>query len=340
MRKIIFLLFATTILTATFLLTACGSDNPADQNADDLVLSGNDEIDQVSQRLVKDPNNAALYALRAEIFYEKNSYDQAIADMTAALSLDSVNIDYHHLLTDIYLDYFRSRLALQTMERAVAIAPKDIDSWLKLSEIQLFLKMNQASLASIDKVLRIDPQNALAFFFMGKNFEEMGDVNRAINAFQESSEIDPEMLDTWIKLGQLHASIDGNLAEAFYDNAIEVDSSSTIALSAKAEYLWDQNNPQGALELYKIAIRKEPMEEKGYYNAGLVLLELDSIPQAYEHFTMAIENAPLYAAAYYYRGYAAEVMGNNKQAVQDYEHTIRLAPEYVQAREGLDRLKK
>lgn len=340
MRKITFLLFATSILTTIFFLTACGNDHPAEQDADGPVLSGDDEIDQVSQRLAQDPNNAELYALRAEIFYEKNSYDQAIADMTAALSLDSVNIDYHHLLTDIYLDYFRSRLALQTMERAVAIAPEDIDSWLKLSEIQLFLKMNQASLASIDKVLRIDPQNALAFFFMGKNFEEMGDINRAINAFQESSEIDPEMLDTWIKLGQLHASIDGNLAEAFFDNAIEVDSSSTIALSAKAEYLWDQDNPQAALDLYKIAIRKAPMDEKSYYNAGLVLLELDSIPQAYQHFTMAIENAPLYAAAYYYRGYASEVMGNTQQAIQDYEHTVRLAPDYVQAREGLDRLKK
>lgn len=339
MKKITFLLYTTTILTAIFLISACGNDTPTDQNTDGVVLSGDDEIDQVSQRLSQDPNNAELYALRAEIFYEKNSYDQAIADMTAALSLDSVNIDYHHLLTDIYLDYFRSRLALQTMERAVAIAPEDISSWLKLSEIQLFLKMNQASLASIDKALRIDPQNALAFFFMGKNFEELGDINRAINAFQESSEIDPEMLDTWIKLGQLHASIDGNLAETFYDNAIEVDSSSTIALSAKAEYLWDQDNPEGALELYKTAIRKAPMDEKSYYNAGLVLLELDEMQQAYEHFTMAIENAPLYAAAYYYRGYAAEAMGNNEQAVQDYEHTVRLAPEYVQAREGLNRLK-
>lgn len=324
-------------LLAVGCFSSCGNDTPQD-DAPEIVASGDEEIDQVSMQIAGDPENADLYALRAEVYYEKNSYDQAIADMTVALSLDSVNLEYHHLLTDIYLDYFRSRLALQTMERAVAIAPDDVFSLLKLTEIQLFLKMNQASLSTIDKVLRIDPQNALAYFFMGKNFEEMGDINRAINAYQESSEIEPEMIDTWIKLGQLHASIDGSLAEAFFDNAIEVDAGNTIALQAKAEYMWDQNKPEEALKLYREAVQRNPMDEKSAYNTGLVYLELDSVSQAYQHFSMAIENSPLYAAAYYYRGYAAEAMGDADQARADYQHTLRLAPNYEQAQEGLARL--
>ena len=317
--------------------TAC-NNNPATTDEPTTVLSGDSEIDQVSQRIGQSPKDASLYALRAELFYEKNSYDQAILDMTAAMTLDSLNLDYHHLLSDIYLDYFRSRLALKTMERAVAIDPKHIPSWLKLAEIQLFLTQNEASMKSIDKVLRIDPQNALAYFFMGKNFEELGDMNRAINAYQEASEIDPEMLDAWIKLGQLHASINSKLAEAYFDNAIEVDSTSTVALNAKAEYRWSQDDPQAALELYKNAIRKDRMDEKSYYNAGLVYLELDSLDKAYEHFNIAIENAPLYVAAYYYRGYAAEMAGKIDQAKIDYEHALRLAPEYQKALEGKVRL--
>ena len=328
-------LAASLILIA--LMSSCGSDQPT-QETPEIVPTGDPEIDQVSQRIAGDPEDADLYALRAEIYYDKNSYDQAIADMTVALSLDSVNLDYHHLLADIYLDYFRSRLALQTMERAVALAPNDIPSLLKLSEIQLFLKMNEASLETIDKVLRIDRPNALAYFLMGKNFEELGDINRAINAYQESSEINPEMIDTWIKLGQLHASINGSLAEAFFDNAIEVDGDNTVALQAKAEYLWDQNKPEEALKLYREAVLRNPMDEKSAYNAGLVYLELDSLQQAYQHFSMAIENSPLYAAAYYYRGYAAEGLGRLEEAKTDYQHTLRLAPNYEQAQAGLARL--
>lgn len=325
------------LLFAILLLPSCGNDDVT-EDATAVPATGDQEIDLVSQQLAGDPNNADLYALRAEIYQEKHSYDQAISDMTAALSLDSTNLDFHHLLADIYLDYFRSRLALQTMERAVAIAPEDIPSLLKLSEIQLFLKMNQSSLTTIDKILRLDPQNALAYFFMGVNFEELGDINRAINAFQESSEIDPEMIDTWIKLGQLHASIDGQLAEAFFDNAIEVDSTSTIALNAKAEYLWNQDQPEAALDIYQTAIRKDPMGHTSYYNAGLVLLELDQLQEAYDHFSMAIENSPLYSAAYFYRGYAAEQLGKIDQAREDYRHTAALSPSYEPAQEALERL--
>lgn len=316
---------------------ACKQDNEAEKEAP--VMTGESDIDAVSMKIAETPTKSDLYALRAEMYYDKNSFDQAIQDMTTALSIDSVNIDYHHLLADIYLDYFRSRLALKTMERAVAIVPEDIPSLLKLSEIQLYLKQNEPSLITLDKVLKIDPQNALAFFFMGANFEEMGDINRAINSYQESSEIDPEMMDTWIKLGQLHASINGSLAESFFDNAIELDSANTTALNAKAEYLWHQDNPKAALELYKNAIRKDPMEESSYYNAGLVLMELDSVEQAYQHFNMAIENSPLYVGAYFYRGYAAELMGNKTQAKSDYEHALRLAPEYTDALDGMDRVR-
>ena len=303
------------------------------------TTTGETNIDQISLKITKTPNDGDLYALRAEMYYDKNSFDQAIQDMTMALSIDSANIDFHHLLTDIYLDYFRSSLALKTMERAVSLAPDNIESLLKLSEIQLFLKQNVYSMHTINKILKIDPQNALAYFFMGKNFEEMGDINRAINSFQESSEIDPEMLDTWIKLGQLHATVNTNLAEDFFDNAIELDSTNTIALSAKAEYLWNQDKPQQALDLYKTAIRKDPMSETAYFNAGLVLMEMDSVEQAYSHFNMAIENSPLYLGAYFYRGYASELMGNKELAKKDYEHALRLAPEYTDALNGLDRVR-
>ena len=322
------------LLTLPF---SCKKGNEAEKETP--VVTGEADIDQISLKISETPGNSDLYALRAEMYYEKNSFDQAIQDMTRALSIDSVNIDYHHLLSDIYLDYFRSRLALKTMERAVAIAPDNIESLLKLSEIQLYLKQNEASLITIDKILKIDPQNALAFFFMGTNFEEMGDINRAINSYQESSEIDPEMLDTWIKLGQLHASIDGDLAGAFFDNAIQLDSMNTTALNAKAEYLWNQDDPKAALELYKTAIRKDPMEEASYFNAGLVLMEMDSVPEAYNHFNMAIQNSPLYVGAYFYRGYASELMGDKEKAKQDYEHALRLAPEYTDALEGMDRVR-
>ncbi|MEL7220238.1 MAG: tetratricopeptide repeat protein, partial [Bacteroidota bacterium] len=125
-----------------------------------------------------------------------------------------------------------------------------------------------------------------------------------------------------------------------FNGLIEAVSNSTVALHAKAEYRWSQDDPLSALELYKTAIIKAPMEEKSYYNAGLVYMELDSIALAYDHFNMAIENSPLYVGAYFYRGYASEVAGNLDAAKRDYEHALRLSPDYERAQEGLARVSK
>ena len=53
------------------LMSACGTDQPQEEQKT-IAATGDPEIDQVSQQLANDPENADLYALRAEIFYEKN----------------------------------------------------------------------------------------------------------------------------------------------------------------------------------------------------------------------------------------------------------------------------
>jgi tetratricopeptide (TPR) repeat protein len=136
----------------------------------------------------------------------------------------------------------------------------------------------------------------------------------------------------------LHASINGALAEQFFDNAIEVDSAGTLALQAKAEYRWDQQDRDGALALYREAALKDPLNPSSYYNAGLVYLELDSLTKAQEYFNIAIQNNPAYINAYYYRGYATEGLGQVDRARQDYEQVLRLAPEHEEAQRAMARL--
>lgn len=321
-----------------FLLLAAGALACKRDAAEAPATTGDATLDELNYAIRQNPKDHALYASRAQYFYERNGMDEAIQDLTTALSLDSANVDYHHLLADVYMDYFRSRMALKTMERAAALYPERIPTLLKLSEFYLILKQYERSMETIDKVLRIDPQNAEAYFMFGLNFKDQGDVNRAINSFQQAVEIDPKLTDAWINLGQLHAAIDGKLASRFFDNAIELDSSNAVAWHAKADYLRDKEDLKGALDLYRKAAIADPQYEEAYYNAGLMYMELDSVAPAYREFDLALQTNPLYVRAYFFRGYAAELMGNFKQAKDDYEHAVRMAPEYQEAQDGLSRV--
>ena len=191
---------------------------------------------------------------------------------------------------------------------------------------------------TIDRILKLDPQTADAFFMFGMNFKEMGDTVRAINSFQSAVELDPDMTDAWINLGQLHAAIKSKMASRFFDNAVRVDPKNPVALHAKAEYLTSKDDLNGAIALYKEINTADPQYEDGYFNAGLLYMELDSFNQAYTQFDLALKVSPTYIKAYAFRALAAEKLGKFGQAKSDFEQALRMAPDYELAKEGLARV--
>jgi tetratricopeptide (TPR) repeat protein len=295
-------------------------------------------LNQLAAAIAQDPGNSALYAERGRLQYEREAYDEAIADLQRALQLDSTNADYLHLLADVYLDYFQSRRALNVMERAAELYPDRTLTLLKLSEVQFILKQHEESMRTIDRILQINPREPEAFFMFGMNFKEMGDTSRAINSFQEVVEIDPDITDAWILLGQLHAAKNTGLADAAFQSAIETAPNDPTTYHAKADYLRDQGRLSEAIAAYREAARVERQYDEAYFNAGLLLMELDSVQEAYREFNIALEVNPINIQAYFFRGYAAELLGNTEQARRDYEHALRLAPDYELPQEGLDRL--
>ncbi|MEY4134483.1 MAG: hypothetical protein RL386_833, partial [Bacteroidota bacterium] len=267
-------------------------------------------------------------------------YDEAIQDLEKALGIDSTDPGALHLLADVYLDYFRSREALKTMEKAAALHPTRIPTLLKLSEFQLILKNYEPSLETIDRILQVDPQNAEAFFMMGQNFKESGDTARAINAFQQSVEYDPDLIDGWINLGQLQAALGNPIAERYFDSAIRINPASIPALHAKAFYLQSRDQLLPAIRLFQEITRIEPQYADAHYNAGLLFLDLDSVPQAYRAFDLAIQTDPVHIRSYFYRGLCSEMQGRFEKARTDYRQALAFSPDYTDAEEALRRIQQ
>jgi len=297
-------------------------------------------IARLTAAIAENPQDTSLYLSRAQAYYEQNGFDQAIEDLTTVLQRDSANITALHTLADVYMDYYKSRLALETMQRAAELHPDRILTLLKLSEFQLILQQYDESMATLDEIMKKDPQNAEAYFMFGMNFKDMGDTARAINSFQTAVEQDPDLIDGWMILGQLHADLGNDIAERYFDSAIEIAPQNVEVLHAKAFYLQEQNDLQGSLDLFRRIIQIDPQYEDAYYNAGLLYLDMDSIKRAQNQFNTALEVAPLHIRAYYHRGVANELLGKYEEAKADYEQALRLAPDYEGPKEGLQRLQE
>lgn len=331
------LLRSSLLFFISISLLACQPKEKTDLpvNAVDPVLQ------QLNQQIQMNGDQPEAYLARADYYYVQGSFEQAISDLQQALQVDSTHLNSLHKLADVYLDYYQSKKAIETLETAAALYPGHIHTLLKKSEFHLILKQYEESMRTINQILRVEPQNAEAFFMFGQNFAEQGDTARAINSYQTAVENEPELLDAWIKLGQLQAT-QGNkiIAEKYFDSGIAVDPENVLVRHAKADFLADQNDLDEAIQVYREIITIDSDYEDAYFNSGLIYLDLDSIPQAYEHFNICLQVSPLHIRAFYYRGLAAEFMGRTEQAKADYEQALALAPDYQDPQEGLRRLRE
>ena len=336
-RFFLFSFFSSLLLLAG----ACKNDkNPA--AATDPAAQQNPELAQLNQLLAQNPKDDSLLYRRAAVYYQLEGYDEALKDLAAAINLDSLHPQYYNLLADVLLDYGRpndSKRAIDVLQTAARLFPDRLPILLKLAEIQLIVRQHGDAMASLDKVFRRDPQNADGYFVAGRIALDMGDTARAITALQKSVQFDADNADAWRFLGRIFTERNNPLAIQYFDNALRIDSTDWQSREFKAAFYKRRGEFDKAFEGYRDLIVHNPDYSNAYFDMGMIYLELDSIPKAYDHFNLAIKTDPLFVKAYYYRGHASELMGNKEAALADYRQANKMSPNYEEPKEALERLK-
>lgn len=301
--------------------------------------TGDASIDKISEEISKNPDQANLYFERAKLYYEKSGYDNVIYDLQKALTIDSLNPDYYHLLSDAYLDYFNSRGAINTMNKVLALYPERIPSLLKMAELKHILKDFDGSILTINEIIKLDAQNGEAYFMLGMNFRSLGDIERAKNAFQTAVEMDSGITDAWIILGEMFEEKKDPKALQYYESAILSNPESMQALHAKAYYLQNHGKISEAQHIYKQIIIKDNSYADAYLNSGLLYIETDSLDRAFEQFDILTGVSPNYYMGFYMRGIIHEKKGRKKEAIHDYETALRLNKDDKNIKKALETLK-
>ena len=313
----------------------CKNNNPTNTN----ISSGDLEIDLITADINKKPKDDKLYFARAKKYYDKKAYDNAISDLNKALTIDSLNPEYYHLLSDAYLDYFNSKEAVNTMLKVLALYPERVASLLKLAELKYILEDYDSSIFTVNEVIRLDPQNAEAFFMLGLNFRAMNDKPRAINSFQTAVEMNSVLTDAWMILGEMYEEKNDPNALKYFESAVLSNPSSMQALHSKAFYLQNHNRISEAQNIYRQIIITDKMYTDAYLNSGLLYLEVDSLNRALEQFNILTGVSPTNYMGFYMRGIVYEKLGKKTEALKDYESANKLNKDDKKVQIALESLK-
>ncbi len=299
---------------------------------------GHPELTALDEDILANPFEDSLYFLRGAYYYQQENYEDATRDLEYAISLDSLEPAYHHLLADALLDGNRSYDALLTLKKAVALFPQRIPTLLKLCEFQHILKQYEASLQSCQLIRNQDPTNAEAWFMAGLNYRELKDTVQAISSLQRATTLDDRHTDAWIIQGKLLQSRHQEQALKAFENALLADSTNLQALHSLAGYWQDLGQLQRALDIYHTIIQLDPSYTGALIQAGLIYFQQDSFLKAHEYFDIGCRQEPANATLYYYRGTSREALGDPEGARSDYRQALQLDPDHKEARKALDQL--
>ncbi len=304
------------------------------------TLTGDPILDQMTTDMMRNPDDPNTYYTRAKYLYDQEFYDEAIRDMAQAMKRDSTTIEYYHLLSDIYMDYYQSDKALNVMYKASLLEPERIPTLLKLSETQFILKRYEPSVKTLNNILKYDPQNAEAYFMLGLNFKEGGDIPRAINSFQTAIDFDPELIDGWLELGNILESQKDLRAIDYYNGAVNVAPQNISALHSKAYFLQNHQKETEAIEIYNQINKIDREYKDAYLNKGILFLEAENLERAYEEFNILCNLHPTYHLGFYYRGIVNELNNNTDAARADYQNAVNLKSDFKKGVDALSAIKE
>lgn len=112
--------------------------------------------------LSKSPEDAEIYALRAQAFLAINQQSRALDDYRREANLDSRNPEVWLHLSSMYLSARNLELAQKAVDHAIELSPERVEAYQIRAQIEKERGDWKAELADMDRMLLLEPTNSWA----------------------------------------------------------------------------------------------------------------------------------------------------------------------------------
>ena len=219
-----------------------------------------DALTFVRDQITRNPTSSGLYLLQAELFLQTKQTEVARSSLTRAVELDNKNVRALALLAQLQAAGGQPDLAIGNYQRAIAVAPADAGLYVALGSAYESIGNWQQAETTYQKVLTIQPENALASNNLAYlMLEHGGSVNLALTLAQTARKGLPDLPNSADTLGWAY----------YYNGAFSV-----------------------AAPLFEDAVKKAPGNLAYRYHLGLTYRKLNETVQADAQFHKIIDLDP------------------------------------------------
>jgi predicted O-linked N-acetylglucosamine transferase (SPINDLY family) len=244
--------------------------------------------------------------------------------------------DALHLLGVLALQGGQAELAIDLIDRAVAIEPLAADYHVHLGEAYRRLERWDEAVVRLRRSVELRPDDATVYNNLGVTLDQAGRPDEAIAAYQRALAIAPD--DAWAhaNLGNAWNS-QGRLDEALaaYQHALRLDPGLAEVHSNLGTVLHELGRTAEAIAACERALELKPDHPQACHNLGCALQTAGRLDEAVAAFERAIQLSPGYAEPYNALGNVFKDQGLHDEALACFRKALERRPDFPAAASNL-----
>ena len=315
------------------------------------------DIEQTAAQMRKyvglDPESAEAHNIIGLIYYSKELYLAALDSFLKAAELapDEEQYSYNEGLTLARLD--RHTEAMDAFKRASGMASaaemhRIFAEQLAANKVRKLYNDGCAAMESFNSnhaielfeaVLELEPDMVDAHVNLGDLYGKRGRRTKQIHHLKEAARLEPDMANVRYSLGL--AYLDARMyseAMAEFEQTIRLDPSISGAYFKQGMVLCKAQDYTAAAIKFQKSLELSPDWYEAHINLGTCYLKTGNNQGAIKQFSKAIELTPSSAEAHYYLGEAYIAVEDFDKTATLFQKTLEIDPDHKQARERLEEL--
>lgn len=222
----------------------------------------------------------------ANVYQEAGRFPQAEALLKTVQAKHPLSTEPLELMASVKTKAGQAQEAVQFYQRSIWLqdmqGADSVETQLALAQTLLDTKQLNAVQPALDRILRLQPDNAIAYHLQGDLNLQQSKQAEATQAYQHAFRLDPTGVSTYIALSSQLRDVGGQQSEmtALLQRAIKASPDEAILALALGDQLEQKGDTQGAIDTY---------------HSVLDLLELNNEPNKFNARAKAISRAYAYA---------------------------------------------
>jgi len=265
----------------------------------------------------------------------------AIAGIRAAVFANDSDWVLHKNLGQILEAAGDKAGALTEWERVSRMAPQYANAWYRLGNLLDDQGNEVEAEARFRQALAIDPNMAEALSGLGLALAAQGRLDEAFRAYARAIAANPESIHAYINWG-IGLAGQGRFADAIgkYEQALGVNPDDAIAHHNLGVSLAAIGRSEEALRQYSRALELNPAFLAARLSLGSELMRMEKAGQAAVILEAGLANGSGAPDLHFQLGMAYERLGRPADAAREFEETLRLNPTNALARMALSRARR